>query len=387
MNLDNITHSASMTLVPLYDNISSSLNSTWEYLVSTTMAPKKASFADLVRAETTYQVAKVINNNKFHVLMAMSLIGNGLSLFAVRRRMTTSTSCFYIANLAICDALIIFTKWLYIILGAYNPNQTSWECKVMNYLCNVALSSSVWLVVLMTVERCVAVIWPLKISGWVSMKRARIVVSILYAIMAAFNSVYLIVFTSKRTRIRNGNTCSIHESHMPFFKSIWSVIDMVFYAYIPQILIFILNIVIIMKLARATKEQAEMRNASKSEQSQGQVTAMLLTVSITFFVLTNPYTIFYLCMQNDVWNYMASARSYAQYALVSTLLRLLADLNHCINFLLYVATGKRFREDIVQLFRCAKANRPSTSSRGRGTSISSVAITVSEENRRGKANM
>ena len=105
MFLDNITHSASMTLVPLYDNLSSSLNSTWEYLVSTTMAPKKASFADLVRAETTFQLAKVIGNNKFHVLMAISLIGNGLSLFAVRRRMTTSTSCFYIANLAICDTL------------------------------------------------------------------------------------------------------------------------------------------------------------------------------------------------------------------------------------------------------------------------------------------
>ena len=379
MYLDNIRHSASMTLVPLYG--------TWEYSESTTMSPKKASFAELVIAETTFQVARVITNNKFHVLMAISLIGNGLSLFAVRRRMTTSTSCFYIANLAICDTLVIFSKWLYLILRLYHPNQTSWECKVMNYLNNVALFSSVWLVVLMTVERCIAVIWPLKISGWVTKKRARIVVSILYVVMAAFNSVYLIIVTSIPTRLKNRNECIIDESHMPFYKSIWSVIDMVFYAYIPQIHIFILNIVIIMKLARATKEQAEMRNAAKSEQSQGQVTAMLLMVSITFFVLTNPYTIFHLCIQNDVWNYMVSARSYAQYVLVNTLLRLLADLNHCINFLLYVATGKRFREDITQSFRCAKANRPSTSSRGRGTSLSSVSITVSEENRRGKANM
>ena len=355
MYLDNITHSASMTLVPFYDNLSSSLNSTWEYPESTTMSPKKETFADLVRAETTYQVAKIINNNKFHVLMAMSLIGNGLSLFAVRRRMTTSTSCFYIANLAICDTLVIFTKWLYMMLGAYNPYQTSWECKVISYLSNVAVISSVWLVVLMTVERCIAVIWPLKISGWVTMKRARIVVSMLYVTMAAFNSVYLIIYTSKPTP-RMKNECSIHERHMPFFKSIWIVIDMVFYAYIPQIFIFILNIVIIIKLAQARKEQAEMRNASKSEQSQGQVTAMLLLVSITFFVLTNPYTIFYLCIRNDVWNYRVSARSFAQYALVNTLLRLLADLNHCINFLLYVATGKKFREDIMQSFRCAKAN-------------------------------
>ena len=255
----------------------------------------------------------------------------------------------------------------------------------MNYLSHVALLSSVWLVVLMTVERCIAVIWPLKISGWVTMKRARIVVSILYVIMAAFNSVYLIIMTSIPT-LRNRNKCIIEESHVPFFRSIWVVIEMVVYAYVPQILIFILNIVIIIKLAEARKEQAEMRNAAKSEQSQGQVTAMLLMVSITFFVLTNPYTIFYLCIRNDVWNYRVSATSYAQYALVITLLRLLADLNHCINFLLYVAAGKRFREDIMKLFRCAKANRPSTSSRGRGTTISSVAITVSEENRRGKAN-
>ena len=355
MFLDNITHSESMTLVPVYDNLSSNLNSTWDYLVSTTMAPKKESFADLVRAETTFQVAKIINNNKFHVLMAMSLIGNGLSLFAVRRRMTSSTSCFYIANLAICDTLVIFFKWLYVILSLYHPNQTSWECKVTNYLMNVAVISSVWLVVLMTVERCIAVIWPLKISGWVNMKRARIVVSILYVIQAAFNSFYLVAVVSKLD-FRNRMSCTFHESHMLFYKSVWSVIGMVFYAYIPQILIFILNIVIIIKLAEARKEQAEMRNAPRSEQSQGQITAMLLMVSITFFVLTNPYTIFYLCIRNDVWNYRVSARSYAQYALVNTLLRLLADLNHCINFLLYVATGKKFREDIMQSFRCAKAN-------------------------------
>ena len=378
--------STSLTSTALYGNISSSFNSTWEYQESTTTAPKKASFVELVYAETTFQVAKVIANNKFHVLIIISLIGNGLSLFAVRRRMRTSTSCFYIANLAICDTLVIFTKWITIITGLYHLNQTSWECKIVSYLMNVAMFSSVWLVVLMTVERCMAVIWPLKISGWVNMKRARIVVSMLYVILAAFNSFYLVSIVSKLDS-RNRMLCTFHESHMPFYLSIWSVIDVVFYAYVPQILIFILNIVIIIKLAEARKEQAEMRNAAKSEQSQGQVTAMLLMVSITFFVLTSPYTIFLLCIQNDVWNYMASARSYAQYLLVNTLLRLLADLNHCINFLLYVTTGKRFREDIMKLFGCGKANRSNTSSSSVGTSLSSVAITVSAENRKGKSNM
>ena len=337
-----------MTVVPLYDNLSSSLNSTWDYLVS---------FADLVIAETTYQVAKVINNNNFHVLMAISLIGNGLSLFAVRRRMTTSTSCFYIANLAICDTLLIFITWITILSGLYHLNQTSWECKIISYLMNVAMFNSLWLVVLMTVERCIVVIWPLKISGWVNMKRGQDVVSILYILIAAFNSFYLVAIVSKLNSA-NTITCTLHESHMLFYKSIWSVLDVVFYAYVPQILIFILNIVIIIKLAKASKEQAEMRNAVTLEQSQGQVTAMLLMVSITLLGLTCPYTIFHLCIQNDVWNYRVSARSYARYLLVNTLLR----------------------GDIMQLFSCAEANSPNTSSRGRGTSFSSVAITLSTEN-------
>ena len=181
--------------------------------------------------------------------------------------MNTSTSCFYIANLAICDTLLIFIKWITILSGLYHLNQTSWECKIINYLMNVAMFNSVWLVVLMTVERCIVVIWPLKISGWVNMKRGRVVVSIIYILIAAFNSFYLVSIVSKFDS-RNRMMCTFHESHMLFYKSIWSVIDIVFYAYVPQILIFTLNIVIIIKLAEARKEQAEMRNAAKSEQSR-----------------------------------------------------------------------------------------------------------------------
>ena len=360
------------------------LDTAWDYLNSSTtsIAPEKMSFADLVRAETTYQVAKVIANNKFYVLLVIALVGNGLSLFAVRQRLRTSNPCFYIANIAVSDTMVIFLKWLYIMLSIYRPEKTNWECKILNFLSNVSVYSSIWLVIMMTAERCIAVVWPLKISGWVTMKRAKIAVAILYLIMAAINSVYLIILEGAPDLQTKRGKCIVHARYVSFYKSVWTVIDMVMYAYIPQILIFFFNILIIVKLAQARKGQAEMRNAPKSEQSQGQVTAMLLTVSITFFLLTSPYTFFYLCIQNDLWNFRASAKSYALYSLINTILRLLADLNHCVNFILYVTVGKRFREDIMKPCRRRRQNESNMSgSSTLATSLSSVAMTVTEERR------
>ena len=72
-------------------------------------------------------------------------------------------------------------------------------------------------------------------------------------------------------------------------------------------------------------------------------TAMLLTVSFVFIILTAP-----ILVANAVWPY-----STIPYLIFKSLLAV-QYLNHGINGILYCVIGSRFRNELKNLFRCSK---------------------------------
>ena len=336
--------------------------------VASNISNSAGTFYQLLVTYKTYQVAKIINNYKFYILMVLACVGNGLSVFAVRHRIKTSSSCFYIVNLAVCDSLLIFNKGGYALLTLFKIDLGHTVCKIATYMDNVLLSWSVWLVVLMTGERFVAIIWPLKALAWLSVKRAQMLVVAIYVTLAVFNSAYLVVTTSM---YQGGFAiCSVLGDQTGFFNKIWLPLEVSVVTYIPQILIFLLNVSMILKIKDARRKQAELR--VESQENSGQVTAMLLTVSIAFFLLTSPYSLFLILVKQGIWDYMATPYSYSMYLLINTILRLLADLNHCVNFLLYVASGSSFRKEIRKLCLCSCKHNVSNSQMDDGTALSVI---------------
>ena len=333
------------------------------------------TFYRLLLSYRTYTVGWIINQYKFYILMVLASVGNGLSIYAVRHRIKTSSSCFYIVNLAVCDSLVIFCKGAYFLLTLFEIDLGHWGCKIAMYITNVLLCWSVWLVVLMTGERFVAIVWPLKAMAWLSVKRAQLMVVVVYVTMAAFNSSYLVVTTSL---VQNGQAvCVPLGKYAEFFNKTWIPVETSVSTYIPQILIFLLNASMILQIKEARRKQAELRG--QSQENSGQVTAMLLTVSITFFLLTSPFSVFIILVKQGIWDYMATPYSYSVYLLVNGILRLLVDLNHCINFLLYVASGKSFRKEIRKLCSCSWMHNAYNSQLHDGTALSVISITRSSE--------
>ena len=329
------------------------------------------SLNQLLISYQTFKVGWIISEYKFYILMVLASVGNGLSIFAVRHRIKTSSSCFYIVNLAVCDSLVIFCRGGFFLLKQFQIDLGHWGCKIAMYIINVSLCWSVWLVVLMTGERFVAIVWPLKAMAWLSVKRAQLMVVVVYVTMAAFNSAYLVVTTSL---VQNRRViCAPLGMYAKFFNEIWIPMETSVVTYIPQILIFLLNVSMILRIKEARRKQAELRG--ESQENSGQVTAMLLTVSITFFLLTSPYSLFLILVKQGIWNYMATPYSYSVYLLINTILRLLADLNHCINFLLYVGSGKSFRKEIRKLCSCSWKYNASNSQLHDGTALSVISTT------------
>ncbi|KAH9515518.1 hypothetical protein Btru_011320 [Bulinus truncatus] len=182
-------------------------------------------------------------------------------------------------------------------------------------------------------------------------------------------------FIHKSSLIHDTDICYPSEPFIELVTEIWPWVDTLVYSLIPFITITVLNILIIKEVAGArsnrmllsgsendnyvlstTHWSSAMANQRRNNLNEGsRLTALLLTVSCTFLVLTLPNNIVMIITR--LWNDTSGKnngelRSVAQFQLIRAITELLMYTNHSINFFLYCATGHKFRQQILDLFRC-----------------------------------
>ena len=242
-------------------------------------------------------------------------------------------------TLSVVDIIVIWSKGAYLLLTLYKVNFDDTACQAMTFLINVALMYSVWLVVVMTFERFLIIVFPATAGRRCTVKSARVTVIVMLILSFMINAQYFVLITSI------GSRCTYVREYSHYAIDVWSWIDMSLYSFLPSFFIFLLNLLIICNIRRKyfTENSAAL--------PQTNITAMLLTVSIVFFLLTAPYAVFFL-VKTFAWNYKVDSHTHATYLLTNTLLRFLADMNHCVNFFLYVLSGKVFRQDLKAICCC-----------------------------------
>ncbi|KAF8571226.1 hypothetical protein P879_03046 [Paragonimus westermani] len=150
-----------------------------------------------------------------------------------------------------------------------------------------------------------------------------------------------------------------------FLRWLWTSIDATIYCYIPFILIFGCNIVILRYVYVAQKRQYSIRVHSDRKKlntlindnsnSIRQLTIMLLVVSFAFLVTTVSIVVVKLLNQLLDLEHHGEIRSRSAFQLADTVAELLMYVNHAMNFYLFCATGKRFRSRL--LFLISKCKR------------------------------
>ncbi|EDV51233.2 neuropeptides capa receptor [Drosophila erecta] len=111
------------------------------------------------------------------VVCCTGSIGNILSVFVFfRTKLRKLSSSFYLAALAVSDTCFLaglFAQWLnFLNVDIYNRN---YFCQFFTFFSYLASFCSVWFVVAFTVERFIAVIYPLKRQTMCTVRRAKIV--------------------------------------------------------------------------------------------------------------------------------------------------------------------------------------------------------------------
>lgn len=121
-----------------------------------------------------YQVGDFLTHYYTPTLVLFGSIGNVISVIVFfKTKLRKLSSSYYLAALGITDTCFLFgafVSWLnYLDINIYNRN---YYCQFFTYLSGLCSFLSAWFVVAFTVERYIAVLYPLKRQTMCTVKRA-----------------------------------------------------------------------------------------------------------------------------------------------------------------------------------------------------------------------
>ena len=144
-----------------------------------------------------------------------------------------------------------------------------------------------------------------------------------------------------------------------------------FYSFVPFCVLMVANLIIVVKLIQYQRERANTvanpggdatgsgSSGSGVDSDTKRLTIMLVVISCYFVVATLPLRIFWATHSISQYLDVPVDASKYSHAAVVLALRTLANSNHACNFLLYCASGRPFRKELVRMLGCGDAEEGS----------------------------
>ncbi|XP_046366782.2 C-C chemokine receptor type 1-like [Haliotis rufescens] len=311
------------------------------------------------------------------ILIFFGTIGNMMSIVVLNRKpMRESTVSIYLTALSVMDMLVLYTglmrQWLRVVIELDVRVISEMSCKIHIWLVYFTLDMSVWLLVSVTIERCVSVMFPYTVKQYYTRCTALVNIAVIAVLLLALNSHYLYGLGDVQTTTDGERTIercvSLWNGYEQFEFQVWPWIDLCVFSLIPLIVLIIANISIIQKILTRRRNARRINpvvSTITSEQKRYQdkktssMTIMLLVLNLVFFVCTTPISVYLI--GEPYWLDDLTPRQEAVLSLVWAIANMLQYTNNSINFLLYCISGSRFRNTLKDLFQRRNRVRPSNS--------------------------
>ena len=217
------------------------------------------------------------------------------------------------------------------------------SCQILTFLAPCSGLFSSWLIVLVSVERFIAVFFPLKVHIYFTLKRSYILMA-LVAIMSCISSVsYLFVVNID---VEDGYPYCQYKWESVNFGLAHMILSALLYSILPFSIISILNILIVSRLR--SKPKFNVQNPKRVSSRDKSLVIMMFAICIVFAVTTFPISLSMLI--TSAIQHVPDRNAFSEWFYVFSLV--LANINHCVNFFFYCITGTVFRKALFRLFRC-----------------------------------
>lgn len=289
-----------------------------------------------------------------NVVGLLGLIGNIISMIILSRPQMRSSINYLLIGLARCDTVLIITSILLFGLPAINTytgylfeyhfRAYAFIAPFLYPISIIAQTVSVYLTVIVTLERFVAVCHPLQARSYCTYGRARLYVWLTVIFATLYNGtrffevdccnisydekLQYIMYEARPTKLRR------HPLYINVYINGFYV---VFIYMVPFIMLAVLNAAIYRQIQRANAERQRLSRLQKREIG---LATMLLCVVVVFFFCN---------ILALVANTMEAINGLIIDQLIKTS-NMLVTINSSVNFVIYVIYGKKFKRLFLKLF-------------------------------------
>ena len=293
------------------------------------------------------------------ILLFLGTFGNILSFVVFSRpSLKHSATAFYFRILAIADTLALnfglWPNWMRNCFGLHIYPITDTSCRIQIYLRYTLPDCAVWVLVIMTIERLIGVLWPHHVRTIFTRLRIRISVVIMVLIIGAVNIPSLWVATNDDG---NMSVYPCKAANQLLAYEIWPWVDLTIYSFLPFLIMMSCALVIINTIYRRQKMLSRRGSINGNRGSQVKtLTATLLIVVFVFLLLTSPFVIYATTLKSL---YGKVNVDFVLFFFVASFLRY---VNNSVNFVLYCISGTTFRTELMALFSRERRRRLSRGS-------------------------
>ena len=332
-------------------------------------------------------------------ILVSGIFGNVMIIVICRRADVMSSMSVYFVTLAGSDLLSLgvnaFNQRVYYAFDVDLMSLHNIACKVVSWLIYVGGVLSAWILVAMTAQRAVCVLWPHRAHILCSARNSKAIAlsmtlfiavlhcHILYGLnvvifinytyetenfgvtfndSALFTNSTVLTFNNGENTTKNTSVCVVVKEYEEFFFSVWSWVDLLMFSVLPWLCLVISNSILLWTLnvsirqAQHSLGSAHTDGLSGRKKQASSMTVTLVVVSMAFIVLNLPMSIvqvlgFYHQMAGSL-DYFYQSDVIAHCFAIATALW---QTNSAVNFYIYCLTGLKFRRELKKMFSCATA--------------------------------
>lgn len=285
------------------------------------------------------------------VIFTVGIIGNVLILAVMSKRfLSGTTTSVFLRTMATADIFALITGMIpeileagrIVILKELHP----FTCKMEKFLFYTSADTSLWILVVFTIDRFLAVWFPLNFRGGAtSLSKSKMAVAGAFFAASLKN---LHVFWTRGAEyhligdqfilVSNCGHPSLLFKHFECHIRPWIVLALVDAG--PFCFILLSNIFIILKIRQLLSDEQIM--SSSSCRQLLQMCLMCVSASVCFLICISPSIV--LLIGRPKWAHSSV------YSVAKAFNNVLVYIHHSANFFLYCLTGKRFRAALGTMF-------------------------------------
>ena len=296
------------------------------------------------------------------IISFLGIVGNVFNLLVLtRRRMLASmdrlekSATYELVALALSDMLFCVTVFPHAFINEESYVVDSGHQYILYYrlygigLLNLFLMISTWLIVTMSINRYIVVVYPLHARSTLSTFRTVLIIVLVYVISTLMTLPHFLHQKIVQCLDLNRNVRYEYQSRFEgkvtaivlfYVKWVWSILA----DFIPISILAFCNTRLIWELKRATSKRKRTAHGKMVKQSNHKVTLILIIIVLMLLFLVAP---------SEILRYINPYKSWGETGhVIASITNVLQATNFAFNFILYCVVNATFRHTFKSMFTC-----------------------------------